>query len=75
MGERGLATFLSEPRFEDLPALIETPGPHKQGSDLAEVQRTKTLRATGLDGSAGRGVTRSAGASRARHNRASRAVI
>jgi len=50
MGERGIATFLSEPRFEHLPALLETPGPHKQGSDLAEVQRTKALRQTGLDG-------------------------
>lgn len=50
MGERGIATFLSEPRFEDLPALLETPGPHKQGSDLAEVQRTKAFRETGLDG-------------------------
>jgi deoxyribonuclease IV len=52
MGERGIATFLSEPRFEDLPALLETPGPHKQGSDLAEVQRTKALRQCGLQGRA-----------------------
>ena len=45
MGERGIATFLSEPRFEDLPAVLETPGPDKQGPDLAEVQRAKDLRA------------------------------
>lgn len=50
MGERGIATFLSEPRFEDLPALLETPGPHKQGSDLAEIRRAKALRQSGLDG-------------------------
>jgi deoxyribonuclease-4 len=48
MGERGMATFLSEPRFEDLPAVLETPGPDKQGSDFAEVQRAKDLRAQGL---------------------------
>ena len=48
MGERGIATFLSEPRFEDLPALLETPGPDKKGRDFAEVQRAKELRAAGL---------------------------
>jgi len=48
MGERGIATFLSEPRFEDLPALLETPGPDRKGSDFAEVQRAKDLRAAGL---------------------------
>ena len=48
MGERGIASFLSEPRFEDLPAVLETPGPDKKGSDFAEVQRAKDLRAAGL---------------------------
>ena len=48
MGERGIATFLSEPRFEDLPAVLETPGPDKHGADLAEVQRARDLRAKGL---------------------------
>ena len=48
MGERGIATFLSEPRFEDLPAVLETPGPDKHGADLAEVQRARDLRAAGL---------------------------
>ena len=33
MGKRGLAAFLSEPRFEGLPATLETPGPNKKGSD------------------------------------------
>ena len=48
MGPRGIATFLSEPRFEDLPAVLETPGPDKKGCDFAEVQRAKDLRAEGL---------------------------
>ena len=48
MGERGIATFLSEPRFEDLPAVLETPGPDKHGADRAEVQRARDLRAAGL---------------------------
>jgi deoxyribonuclease-4 len=48
MGEHGIATFLSEPRFEDLPAVLETPGPDKHGADRAEVQRARDLRAKGL---------------------------
>ena len=31
MGRKGLAAFLSEPRFEGLPATLETPGPEKKG--------------------------------------------
>jgi deoxyribonuclease-4 len=48
IGAGGIATFLSEPRFEGLPALLETPGPDKHGPDRAEVQRTKDLREQGL---------------------------
>jgi deoxyribonuclease-4 len=48
MGERGIATFLSEPRFESLPALLETPGPDKHGPDLAEVETALRLRESGL---------------------------
>jgi deoxyribonuclease-4 len=44
MGRKGIGTFLSEPRFEDLPALLETPGPEKKGPDRAEVRLTKRLR-------------------------------
>ena len=33
MGKQGLAAFLSEPRFEGLPATLETPGPNKKGPD------------------------------------------
>jgi deoxyribonuclease-4 len=48
MGKRGLAAFLSEPRFEGLPATLETPGPEKKGSDRAEVTLAKRLRREGL---------------------------
>jgi len=48
MGATGIATFLSEPRFEGLPALLETPGPEKRGADVAEVQRARDLREQGL---------------------------
>jgi deoxyribonuclease-4 len=48
MGKSGLAAFLSEPRFEGLPATLETPGPNKKGPDKKEVQAAKRLRKTGL---------------------------
>lgn len=48
MGRKGLATFLSEPRFETLPATLETPGPDKKGSDRKEVTLAKRLRREGL---------------------------
>ncbi|HEY0316823.1 MAG TPA: deoxyribonuclease IV [Solirubrobacterales bacterium] len=48
MGRRGLAAFLSEPRFEGLPATLETPGPEKKGPSKAEVQAAKRLRKEGL---------------------------
>jgi deoxyribonuclease-4 len=48
MGKQGLAAFLSEPRFEGLPATLETPGPNKKGPDRKEVQAAKRLRQTGL---------------------------
>ncbi len=48
MGPSGIATFLSEPRFEKLPALLETPGPDKKGANLAEVRRARELREKGL---------------------------
>jgi len=48
MGKRGLAAFLSEPRFESLPATLETPGPNKKGPDKKEVQAARRLRKEGL---------------------------
>jgi deoxyribonuclease IV len=49
MGKRGLSAFLSEPRFEGLPATLETPGPEKKGSSKAEVTLAKRLRREGLE--------------------------
>jgi deoxyribonuclease-4 len=48
MGRKGLAAFLSEPRFEGLPATLETPGPEKKGTSKAEVTAAKRLRREGL---------------------------
>lgn len=48
MGRRGLAAFLSEPRFEGLPAILETPGPNKKGPDRREVETARRLRRAGL---------------------------
>jgi deoxyribonuclease-4 len=48
LGRAGLRTFLSEPRFEGLPALIETPGPDGHGPDVKEVRLAKRLRGEGL---------------------------
>jgi deoxyribonuclease-4 len=48
MGKRGLMAFLSEPRFEGLPATLETPGPEKKGTDKKEVTAAKRLRREGL---------------------------
>jgi deoxyribonuclease-4 len=48
MGKRGLSAFLSEPRFEGLPATLETPGPEKKGSSKAEVTYARRLRREGL---------------------------
>jgi deoxyribonuclease IV len=48
MGKRGLSAFLSEPKFEGLPATLETPGPEKKGTSKAEVTLAKRLRREGL---------------------------
>ena len=44
----GMAAFLSEPRFEGLPATLETPGPDRRGPEKAQVTRAKKLRERGL---------------------------
>ncbi|MGP0048793.1 MAG: deoxyribonuclease IV [Solirubrobacteraceae bacterium] len=48
LGERGCAAFLSEPRFEQLPCVIETQGPERQGPTREEVQLCFALRKRGL---------------------------
>jgi deoxyribonuclease-4 len=46
LGSRGLAAFLSEPRFDDLPALLE--GGSGQGANAQQVQLARDLRKKGL---------------------------
>jgi deoxyribonuclease-4 len=48
MGKAGLRPFLSEPRFDDLPALIETNKSDDAEHDLNEVRTAKRLRREGL---------------------------
>lgn len=47
LGDRGLRVFLSEPRFDGLPALLETPGPERSGPDVEEIRKAKRLRREG----------------------------
>jgi deoxyribonuclease IV len=49
MGRKGLSAFLSEPRFEGLPATLETPGPKKKGTSRAEVTAARRLRREGIE--------------------------
>ena len=49
MGRRGLAAFLSEPRFEGLPAPLEVPGPKKRGPDRKQLDKARRLRKQGLE--------------------------
>ncbi len=48
LDREGLAAFLSEPRFEGLPALLEVPGPEGRGPDAGQIRIAKQLRADGL---------------------------
>lgn len=48
IGPRGCAAFLSEPRFEKLPALFEGPGTTGHAPDKVDVDTMKKLRARGL---------------------------
>jgi len=48
LGEEGCMAFLSEPRFEGLPVVMETPGPDKRGTTAAEVRYAFELRERGL---------------------------
>jgi deoxyribonuclease-4 len=45
LGDRGCAVFLSEPRFEGLPCILETPRPNGLADDL---ERCRKLRKRGL---------------------------
>jgi deoxyribonuclease-4 len=48
IGEEGCAVFLSEPRFETLPVILETPGPDKKGTPPEEIALARKLRKRGL---------------------------
>jgi deoxyribonuclease-4 len=48
LGEDGCAVFLSDPRFDGLPCVLETPGPDKEGPAAEEVALTRSLRERGL---------------------------
>jgi deoxyribonuclease-4 len=48
LGRRGCAVFLSEPRFEGLPCVLETNGPDGRGPDKAQITLTRRLRGQGL---------------------------
>jgi deoxyribonuclease IV len=43
IGRAGFRAFLAEPRFQKLPAVLETPGPDGHGPDRKEVQLTRRL--------------------------------
>jgi deoxyribonuclease-4 len=44
LGEGGCATFLREPRFRELPCVLETPGPDKEGPTAEEIALCRRLR-------------------------------
>jgi deoxyribonuclease-4 len=48
LGARGCAAFLSEPRFDGLPALFEGPGFEGKAPARADVDRARQLRRNGL---------------------------
>jgi deoxyribonuclease IV len=48
IGPRGCAAFLSEPRFEKLPALFEGPGTSGHAPDKVDVDKMRKLRQNGL---------------------------
>jgi deoxyribonuclease-4 len=48
LGREGIAAFLSEPRFDGLPALLETPGRESKGPDATEIAWARKLREEGI---------------------------
>jgi len=48
LGDDGCAVFLSEPRFQDLPCVLETPGPGRQGPTAEELEHCFALRERGV---------------------------
>jgi deoxyribonuclease-4 len=54
LGEEGCGAFLSEPRFEGLPALFEGPGVEGKAPGRTDVEKMKALREKGLAARKGR---------------------
>jgi deoxyribonuclease-4 len=50
LGRDGCAVFLSEPRFDGLPVILETPGPDRKGPTAEELDLCRDLRAEGEKG-------------------------
>jgi deoxyribonuclease-4 len=48
LGEEGCAAFLSEPRFQGLPCVLETPGPDRSGPTAEEIALARALRERGI---------------------------
>jgi deoxyribonuclease-4 len=48
LGEEGCMAFLSEPRFEQMAVVLETPGPDKRGTTAEEIAYANRLRRRGL---------------------------
>lgn len=48
LGDDGCAVWLSEPRFDGLPCVLETPGPDRRGPTADEIARCFALRERGL---------------------------
>ena len=48
IGRRGCAVFLSEPRFAELPCVLETPGPDGHGPTRAQITLTRRLLGQGV---------------------------
>jgi deoxyribonuclease-4 len=49
LGREGCAAFLSEPRFEGLPAIFEGPGLEGRGAGVEDIRVARKLRAEGLE--------------------------
>lgn len=48
IGARGCGAFLSEPRFEELPAIFEGPGTEGKAPTKVDIDRAKELRGNGM---------------------------
>ena len=65
LGEEGIRVFLGEPRFQELPVLIEVPGPDGHGPDKDQIDIAKRLRPKArVGGRAKPGPARGAGRTR-----------